>query len=412
MPRSIIRTLPQRQYIGQVATRCQIPDTAFNAFAASWCVRMYHYMRDTVPWVQVVPGGGWGASSSGEAVPSGASFSTVTGSIEYPAGTFHQLTWKGSTQLTFGLNPTIAAHTSDPCYVAIPAGAKFYTRIYANVPSGATVWSIAGGQQGGPDTPGTWMDLANGDAAQYNSGDLTMSGTITDDASISPGQVPILAILGPTRKATIGGLGDSRMQGWYDSPVANVGDFGELMHAVGPNFANINCSVGGDTVGEIVTGTQSSLRRQLLAYCSHICVELGGNDIQTLSSSAATILGQYQTLLGMKGLVGKPVYFHTLGPASTSSDNWATTANQTVVGGGLLPIRNAVNLAIRQGLPNAAGFFDPCVYQEFNYLSGGGTGLWIAGGITQDGYHMKPAGYVALGASGTVGIPNRFTTVR
>jgi lysophospholipase L1-like esterase len=401
MHRLIQRTLPVRQYVGPVATRCWVPNAAFNnpSFPFGFSSRLYHFKRGDAPWIKVCPGGGWwsiGASGQGEAVPTVAPFATITMSIEYPAGVFHQVKWRGSTTLTFGANPSIAAHMSDAVFAFIPDGAMFWTRMFMSVPAGATVGFI-----NHSTTPGTWMDLARGDAANAGGVDQTMSGTITDDGTVSPGQLPILAIVGPTRRPTVGLFGDSRMQGWFDSvAVSPFGDAGEAARSLGPFYGYINAGIGSDEIGGVVAnnGAASALRRQLMALCSHVVLEFGGNDLINAGSPAATVISQLKQVLGMPGLAGKSVIVDTILPVSTSTDNWATTTNQTT--NGVNPARNTTNGAIRTGLPGSVGHYDPCAYGEFEFLTG--SGLWIPGSITADGTHMNTTGYAGLVASGQI----------
>jgi lysophospholipase L1-like esterase len=394
----IRRTAPTHQYIGPVATRCWLPDAQFDSGGFTFNMRMYHYARENVPWIRVVPGGGWwsiGASGQGEVIPSGP-FTTCTMSIEYPVGQFHQVTWGGSPTLSFSGSPTIANQMSDIIRVAIPRGAKFFVRKFFNVPSGGSLGFIKAST-----SPGNWMDIANGDAGNVDQADQTMSGTITNDGNISPGQLPTLMIVGPTSRPSLGFFGDSRTAGWQDDVSQSpFGDAGEVARSLGPRFGYVNVGIGSDELAGVIAnnGAASSLRRQMLQFCSHITVEYGVNDIVFIGTSAIALAGQLAQLLGMPGLVGKKVIVNTMLPESTSTDNWATTSNQTTFSAN--NVRVAANALIRAGIPGAIGHYDACAYAEFNYTAG--TGLWVPGSITADGIHMNPTGYLGLVNSGQI----------
>lgn len=399
MLRRIRRIASQTEYIGQVATRCYVPNTLFNGSGLNFNMQQYHYMREDTPWVRICPGGGWwsiGAGGAGESFPTTGPFSTVTASIQYPVGVFTQATWNGNPSLTFGANPVVANQFSDPI-PAPPKGAKFYTRTYVSIPLGAQGLGFIQAST----TPGVWMDIAGGDAARLEGGDLTLGGTITDDGTVSPGQICMLGIIGLTRQPSVGLFGDSRMQGWFDDcSTAPFGDTGEVARSISSDFAYINSGIGSDTIAGVVAsnGANSALRRQLINYCSHIALEYGGNDLLTGGANAAQVIANLELVLGMPGLVGKQVLVDTILPASQSTDNWATTQNQTT--DSINGDRVTINAAIRAGLPGSIGHFDPCGYGEFNFQQG--TGLWIPGSITADGIHMNPTGYAGLVASSQI----------
>jgi lysophospholipase L1-like esterase len=394
MYRLIRRTAPSHEYIGPVATRCWVPDAQFNSGAFGFNMRMYHYMRASVPWIRMAPGGGWwaiGANGQGEVLPT-APFATCTMSLEYPPGVFQQAKWNGNPTLTFNGAPSIEEELCDPL-VAPPEGAMFFSRKFLNVPSGGSLGYIKSST-----TPGTWMDLANGDAGEISNVDMTMSGTITNDGNISPGQLTMLAIVGPTRSPSVGIFSDSRGAGWQDNvSLSPFGDAGEIARSLGPNFGYLNVGVGSDELAGVIAngGSASLLRRQMLQYCSHIVLEYGINDIVFLSTTAAQLASQLAEVIGMPGLIGKKIIVDTLLQESTSSDNWATTSGQTTFAQN--PVRVAANALIRAGIPGSIGHYDPCAYGEFDFQSG--TGLWIPGSITADGIHMNPTGYAALANS-------------
>jgi hypothetical protein len=135
-----------------------------------------------------------------------------------------------------------------------------------------------------------------------------------------------LAILGLTSKPTVALIGDSRGAGLGDDYFDGSGFVGNMERSIGPNFAYLQLSRGGEAVTSLTAN--STRRLQLAGLCSHVIENLGGNDI----------FGQisYQTLNPYKYLfwnqLAKPqnrIFTMTIDPATTSSDFWTSTANQT-----------------------------------------------------------------------------------
>jgi len=139
------------------------------------------------------------------------------------------------------------------------------------------------------------------------------------------------------------------------------------------------------------------MRTLLAPYCDCFIVELGTND---LTAGASNLSSRIIDLIGRYSAMG-PVYVMTLPPRTTSSDAWATTANQTVGANEAARInfnQNARGTGNAPLLANgAAGIFDIASRVEVNaanVLTVDG-GFWIVTGAanyaTDDGIHESVA---------------------
>lgn len=389
------RQLSPPTYIGQLATRCIIPDLVFdNTTSFSFNARTYHYARDNITSLQLLfPG--WAVTAGTGEVNITASY-TVAASIEFPAGTFYQILFSGSATGTVGVGATLISDVNKN--VCIPNGSKFFVRMFFTGRYSPLL-------QPGGGAASFILDVANGDATDNGGSNLTLSGTITDTGGGT--FVPPCAIIGPTTKPSIGLVGDSRMVGFgAAAPTANVGDTGEAAITLGPKFAYINTGVYGDTIASYVAsaGAASAKRRALLAYCSHIVNEYGVNDVVDAAMTAATLTADTNTLYGFTGIVGKPIFQHTLMGESTSTNAWATTAAQTTVTQN--SVLNTFNATVRTGGLPYTGYHDVVIPIATSATSG----IWNAPSFTTDGIHCTLTGYNAI-ATGNVIDTNRFRLV-
>ncbi|WP_217429556.1 hypothetical protein, partial [Sphingomonas bacterium] len=368
-------------YLGQVATKCFHPisstssNTRFNS-------RSPHFARDAIASLRIVlPNWFWNRSTKAEA-GSGAT-ATYSAAIEYPAGSFTPVKFAGAAAGTVASGLDL---TSDPVSISIPNGALFWVRVYC---SAATI--VFGGTASGSTT----STLDSGNGAVFEAGtsltDKTMGGTLTQFGSVCFAPVAILAT---TRRPSVLLAGDSRCWGAGDGYDAG-GDLGELARTIGPAFAYINLGSYGDTAYQ--AGASYAGRARQAQYCSHVLCEYGVNDIVQAKTGAQT-WSALQALY--QAFAGRPVYQTTIGPVSTSGDNWATTAGQTSEGHNAA--RVALNAIIRGGPWPLAGWFEVADAVE----SARDSGVWKASGtaygMTVDGTHESQAGYLAIRYSGGI----------
>jgi hypothetical protein len=89
------------------------------------------------------------------------------------------------------------------------------------------------------------------------------------------------------------------------------------------------------------------------------------------------------------------VWLATVAPRTTSTDNWATVANQTPVTGEAQ--RVAYNTSLRTSPPSwVAGIFDVAAQVESSLNSGAWKATGTAFGYTADGIHETTAGNLLI----------------
>jgi hypothetical protein len=291
---------------------------------------------------------------------------TISADVEYPAGTFTPLHYKGATHWV--LEPS-AFIVNDVLPIAIPADTYFYLRINVNVaaPAGKSpgipigLWCI--------DDPlrvdlGSAYDCGDNFRGQYDglskahlgADDVTTTGPV--DAWLGTKLVMSFgpaAVLGtPTKRnvpiaAYVG-----------DSICAGVGDLTGLGY-----FRRSSISAGGLPYfllghnGEqgyvYASPTGRYMREQLVAYAEHVVYEYGTNDLSgpmTFAKYRESLL----TGLASCGSHGAAVWVTTITPRTTSIDEWHTASGQTPITtnpSGYNTVRLAVNAYYRA--PASAG---------------------------------------------------------
>ncbi len=168
-------------------------------------------------------------------------------------------------------------------------------------------------------------------------------------------------------------------------------------------------TVGGDQLSFNQENT-GSMKRAAWQYHTHFINEMLTNDIATQATAGvatATIVSSCQAMLTALwtaakrtiGPYGKPLNVtQTLCmPRTTSTDSWATAANQTPVAGFAVGgARDQINAWIKSqvGLGLLDSYIDPNQYVEDQ----ANKGCWITNGTasypTTDGIHPTPATYI------------------
>lgn len=343
----------------QVATRCY--SYFVRTLGAGNCnVQSYHFARDNITSLQI----GWPGFYGADTANTGTN--TLTAAVWYN-GVAYQLKFSASTS---GTIPNGGWLISDAVSVTIPAGAKFYIRSYQT-------FSVARLSRS-PYT--NTRDVTNGDAVNLTAADQTMTGTVPDAGTNIAGQWPVV-ILGSSSLPAVLLIGDSRLvcDGIGDSYTDGVGFVSYIERSIAPYFAETNLGLDGDTAANFATRTVTN---SIFQYFTHVICEHGINDINTDGASAATVLTRLQAVYAMF-TNGQKIYQTTLDPLSSSTDSWATTANQTTNANNA--VRVSVNTSVRAGLANVANYFDPCSVTESSLNSG----KWsvTGGAYTFDGIH-------------------------
>jgi lysophospholipase L1-like esterase len=223
-------------------------------------------------------------------------------------------------------------------------------------------------------------------------------------------------IVGPGDSITYGvNEGDLGSGNYGDSMGSKLGNAGIaarwVNETLGYNY--VNMGRGSDAFSYYSAANwRYRLQFMTLANPTHIACGYGHNDIGA-SIALATLLTDAQAChAGMRtACPGVPILQMALTLNTTSTDSFATTANQTPTGGfgGSASLRGQFNDTYVRANGSAlgnAGFFDPNTTIEYGYAEGvpsSETGLFnatgAANGWTQDGTHLNSYGYaqVALG---------------
>lgn len=160
-----------------------------------------------------------------------------------------------------------------------------------------------------------------------------------------------LGLVGQTTLPSVVIVGDSRAVGLYDYVNSGLSDTGNVARFIGPQFAYSNASVTSTFLSGYLSGSHA-YRDILIGYASHVIDELGVNDITT-GANAATVAANRTTFAGL--YPSAIIMGATIEPVATSSDNFATTANQTATNVAVLTQFNKLE---RFGISGESFVFD------------------------------------------------------
>lgn len=344
------------------------------------------------------------ASSGGAVETEGPNPITVKASIEYPTTVLFPVTFNGQTSVVIQPGATVI---SDPVGIDIAKGTNFWSRTYVTVTAGQKF------PRGAYATRGS-----SGEGHNYSSAggaDVTASGvtpTTLNEYVYSPAAILGVPIDGG--KAVIGATGDSIVAGTGDDQT------GWVTRLLGNNYSHQKVAYPSESMTQWVTSNKLNCHRRasLLGrvgvthvIAEHIVNDLGASGIVTLQNNAFA----YWRYLSR---IGK-VYATTCTPVTTSTDAWATVANQTVDTALKEPRRLAYNAWLRDGAPmTAAGAAQAVGATGGTVLRAGQAGHPLAGyievadavesardsgkwkaALTADGTHPNPAGAAAIAAS-------------
>lgn len=357
-------------YLGQVATRGRVGDS-FAAPNKQIMSATKHFARDNMNGAVAIFAN-WSRTSE---AASGAA-ATITASVEYPSGTFTRVTFGG---LTSGTIPDGGTITTDPL-PTIPRGASFYFWTYFTCTAGIIYTS-------GNDATDRSAFGASGIV------DYTAAGATTGQLPLGSVIYAPMAIIGQTTRPAILVIGDSNGSGFADGSGGFGGDNGMLVRPIGPSLAYIQATAQAESLQNFISN--STKRRALLTYCSHVIINLGINDV---ARAGTTMRNDLVSIINLLAPAGKPIWLTTLMPYATSTDSFITTANQTTQANNAN--RVAYNNLIRGGIAGATGYFDIADAVE----SARDSGLWrVDGGAhTADGLHVNPRGSMAIQAAGKI----------
>ena len=364
-----------------VATRTGYMAASSNGGLIQSMARTFHFARDKITKLKIgIPN--WFYSGNGEG-SIGASL-TVTASIEYPAGTFTQLTFGGSSS---GTIPDATTGYSDFVNVSIPNGSKFYVRIWRNCSAGLMY-------------QGVW-NPTNGDAVAWGTTtpDLTLGGTITDVGNTQGPSFPS-AIIAASKIISPALIGDSRTNGGgLGTASGTSGDFGIMAPSIGAALPYINTGRGGDSTANYLIAANRPNRTLLVQqWTNRIQLALGIND----NLSAAQIAANLSAIAAI--YPNKACWAYTISPQTSSTDGFLTVANQSKV-----KSTSALNDLIRAGLSGMSGYFDVADVtmssHNSDFFVANTANAYISSPTppyTADGIHENPLLWAAIKTAGVI----------
>jgi hypothetical protein len=235
---------------------------------------------------------------------------------------------------------------SDPVGVTLKRLQVFYSRTHVQVAAGGK-W---------PQNVKTVGNIGEGNVRSTSAQDLTASGSLGSVESQAYGPAAVWALPVDARPSILGFVTDSVGSGTGET--GDNTDKGFLVRAVGTNYAYQHVGVPSGLAMHWVDGLYERFhyrRGPLIDRCSHIITNLGINDLpgKTLAQMQLALFRQWVNL----GARGSRIHQTTLAPKTTSTDNWATLANQTATTDD--PVRIGVNDWLRDGAPVTAALATP-----------------------------------------------------
>lgn len=290
---------------------------------------------------------------------------TVRASVEYPAGTFHPVYFGGSRSMTVTSGRRIALF--DPCPLKIPAGAKFYVRTYAIWVAG-NFWLV---DKTGVYTLGEWT-LRGTDVADDTTTIITRTSTDTS------GFGPLVFGKMSTPTVVLGVLGDSLSMSAVDTPDPATGcQFLESAMLGQIPVIDLARSSAASSDYYVRNEGRSAILRESV---THVLYAYGRNDMGGADNTL--VKAYFQTNVGALLAMGKAVGGVTVTPQTTSSDNWATAANQTVASAAREINRMEWNSWLRANWRALGLSF---LLDWAHAMDPGDTGKWLVDGTAANG---------------------------
>lgn len=243
-------------------------------------------------------------------------YTIATAAIEYPAGTFTQVFFAGSASQA--VSPGAGIVFSDPCASpVIPAGATFWVK-------GHLTWTP------GTFLLGSWMAASIvGDWTVLGSSiaDHTLDATTQTTTWTDSGFAPAIYARHVTPCPVVGILGDSLSGSGIPVLASPTYPALNVDLSMQGQIATLNCARGGDAGFEMFVNGRTHAGRdaQMRNRITHLFYLMGRNEVAALATMQATIQKATAPYIAR----GVKVYACTVTPVSTSTDNWATTVNQT-----------------------------------------------------------------------------------
>lgn len=264
----------------------------------------------------------------------GANAITLSVSVQASGGTIYPVFFAGKRAVTVDQNAVIL---SEPLSINLVKGDFIWVINTVSVNSGQTWYKnqVIGDAGGGAAPAGT--DYVNG------------GGSYTQNAVV----LGPVAVFGRTtaRVPVIAGIGDSIM---FGQGANQEEGFLAALGSYGINYSCIQMGQSGSAISNFTDNIWK--KKQLLAACTAAICEGGYNDIFNNSQSLANVQSSMVACWRSLAHSGIRVYQTTITPRTSSTDSWATTANQSIPDATKEGVRTSVNDWIRDGAPVNASY--------------------------------------------------------
>jgi hypothetical protein len=256
---------------------------------------------------------------------------TTTGQLFTFAGQFTPVAFGGTRSVA--LTPRHDVLTSDPAAVQVAAGGQFWVRTAASF-SGTGIMLM--------DYPGTGSRVLANTVYGITYDEFDTRGTTLNDLTMAPvsgsntggGYFCPWYVLGlVTPNAGVAAPGAVLVLG--DSIGAGTGDLadglalqGYIQRSLESSTPFITAARGSTTAQMLVARGDGQYAATIDTGITDVLVELGRNDIQQFSATAAMVEGYTASIAARYSAAGLRVWCFTVPPTTYSNDGWTTLANQ------------------------------------------------------------------------------------
>lgn len=378
-----------------VANRLQIPTSSQTGVALFTCQRQHTATGQGAVSTMTFTDVHWFMSTaSGQIQTTIATTYTFRKWVEYPQGTFTPVLYSGAQ--TAQLDTTNRTITSDALNIAIPAGATWWEHTmnltgvaaaHIELPAAASVIGALDAKYTAANNT-TPAHQSAGQASTFMFGSVLITGTVTGPAAAK--SVVLFGDSIPWGAGDITGVGALQSSGPWSRYLDTLG-IGHFKFAVSSMQAQHMA-----TIISSASATYAPLQALLQAANCFCMTTFGANDLSLGSRTQAQLLADYATIQG--SLTGKTWGLATITARSTSTDSYATEAQQTAKTDGTWSLLTSVNASIRA---KPAGFSFIAEYAD-DVMPSRDQGIWkssptIAFQPTTDGTHptTQMAAYLA-----------------
>lgn len=404
MPASLPPTVLSQTQLRIIAHRPQVPGPTLTVTTTNTrCEGRLYHMSGAVPChdIRVVVGNFY--------VPSTGAGETLNGSAVTWEAVFEMASPSKAYRFTFNGSPTVTVEpggivVSDPLGIDLAANTQFWIRSGVTVASAGLKWPVGFANSGSGEV---FFESTSASSQIFGTGTLSNPSGGTG----GNGGQGVMAVLGvpSAPQACMQIWGDSLTEGsgdTVDTTSAIQGPVARALYRNGNPIPHIKHAKVGDKLIPAAAQATGFQRRFFAQYANNFYVGLASNDISAGASlsSIQTALTSLVTSLRRRGTCR--IFCPSVTTRTTSTDNWATTANQTVstgfTVGGVADQWNTWLATQVGGL--IEGFID------LRGASQDGANKWLVNGTAQyatvDGTHGSPATYTAWAALVANIIPN------